>query len=168
MKNSNALLALSCAAAAVFVGCSSNPSAFDKYLATSASRPNPVAAEVQQDVEGNASQLSPERQVSVVSPQSSEHLEQLLRSDLVSDRVAACEQLGSVAAGGDGELEAVEQLARVLQSDESMEVRIAATNALGAIHDERDGDQLATMIPEEELPSPPAAERMSFLERFWR
>lgn len=169
MKISNTMLTLICTALAICAGCSSTPSALDQYMAAnSEANSNAVAAEVQAEIEQNTDSLKPQRYVNAVRPHSSDQLEQMLRSDSVSVRVAACKQLGKIASQNEGDLEAIERLTDVLQTEKSLEVRMAATSALGAIHNEPDGDRLAAMVPEEELPRPPITERVSLLKRFWR
>lgn len=168
MKYSITMLALSSAMLAAFAGCSSKPSAIDQYVTESITNSNSARTAVQDGRERGVNEFVSQGSMDAVNPPSSDQLEQMLQSDSVSVRVAACKQLGSLAAGSERELEAIACLTDVLENEKSMEVRIAATNALGAMNNHRDDDELAAMVPEEELPSPSMSERISLLKRFWR
>lgn len=165
MNQSKALLAVVCCAAVVSIGCASRPSALDAF-ASSAANSNAVASEV---VAQNEDFVSTRHSAQAVStpPYEIGRLEQQLQSNVAADRIAACEELGRIAARNEGELGPIEMLASVLKLDDSMEVRMAATDALGALNRDRADDQLSNMIPTEELPAAPK-ERLSLLQRFWR
>lgn len=167
MKHSNALLATICVSAFTLTGCANKPSALDTYTTNLVSRSSAIGSGIDAEAE-SARDLVTEPLSKAMQTQSlPAHLEQQLRSESVSERIAACEQLGHLAESDDVDLAAIEMLADVLQSDTSMDVRMAATNALGALNGDRERDELANMIPAEELPETPA-DRVSFLNRIFR
>jgi len=74
------------------------------------------------------------KEVRAVSPEASPEiavLKQQLTKGSLEQRVAACQKLGHLAAKV-GNLESIELLSSVMQSDPDMEVRMAATHALSA------------------------------------
>lgn len=94
-----------------------------------------------------------------------QRIESMLHSTSETDRIAACEILGNMAETQAGDLLPIEMLAETMQSDASMKVRTAATNALGAMQTVSRARDLEGLIPSEALPP---TEKTGFLQRLLR
>ena len=58
-------------------------------------------------------------------------------------------------------------LAEVIKTDQSMNVRMAATDAIGLLEGGPMNKRVASMLPSHELPAEAPADRLSFIKQLW-
>ena len=94
-----------------------------------------------------------------------ENLARVIDSGSTMAKLEAVQTLGQMATRGD--YGSVELLTELIQSKQEMSVRVAATNALGAIRDPRANEAIEAYVPTTDL-SAETPSRLSLLKSTWR
>lgn len=94
-----------------------------------------------------------------------ETLAEHLRSSNTGVRLSAVERLQQMAMSGD--YNAIELLTQSMKSDQNMDVRIAATDAIAAIEDPHVSQRPEELVPPSEVDSE-IPSRISLLKSAWR
>lgn len=136
------------------IGCASKPPELDNSIASSPTTNDYV-------------RMAIARQSAATSQNGFDRVKHQLVSGSESDRIRACESLAQVASENETDTESINLLANVMKTDESMKVRMAATDALGLLQGGEMNNRVASMLPANDLPAEPST-RLSFIKQLWR
>jgi len=136
------------------VGCASTPPALDSPHGT-------------QQPAQEYSDVALARQNAATIQNGFERSKYQLLSGSESDRIRACEELGRVAFENETDSDTITLLANVMKTDQSMKVRLAATDAIGLLKGGEMHERVASMLPSKDLPDV-APSRLSLIKQLWR